>query len=217
MSQDPAPLQFLVVDALEGVRKFARQLIEAYGFAPAQVHDSASPEAALERLQAGLRPDFLISDWFAKGPMSGIALHREICRQQPGCRLALLSFDTGPERQAEAQAVGARFLLHKPFTPEQLKQTLRQSLQALAQERPDLARRLNAVMAAPRAPGRPAEQRIALPALPAVPPLRPGDRVEYGGRSETVQHVVIRHGELVVQLQNKNGLIPAEQLRRKPA
>ncbi|MBB2487134.1 response regulator [Mitsuaria sp. WAJ17] len=211
----PAPLHFLVVDPLAGVQNFARQLLESYGFPADSIRCCSRPDEALALLP-GFRPQFLICDWFPKEALSGIALHRQICQQVPDCRLALLSFETGPEQQAQAQAAGARFLLKKPFTAQELKTTLRQALERLAQERPDLHQRLQRVMGSPQVMQRvsPPIAMPVIPSLPKEPPLKPGDRVRLGGSTEVVDTVVIRHGELVVQLKNKSGLIPADKLQR---
>ncbi len=215
---DPAPLNFLIVDPLLGVQTFARQLLEGYGFAADSIRCCSKPEEALALLP-DFRPQFLICDWFAKEPISGIALHQQICQQVPDCRLSLLSFETGPQQQAQAQAAGARFLLKKPFTAQELRSTLRQALKKLAQERPDLHQRMQQIMGEPpedrRASARqPMPPMPPIPAMPAVPPLKPGDKVRLGNSTEVVDTVVIRHGELVVQLKNKAGLFPADKLQR---
>ena len=208
----PAPLHFLIVDPLAGVQTFARQLLESYGFPADSIRCCSRPDEALALLP-GFRPQFLISDWFPKETLSGIALYQQVCQQVPDCRLALLSFETGPEQQAQAQAAGARFLLKKPFTAQELKRTLREALEKLAKERPDLHQRLQQVMTSPQVMQR-VSPPIAMPAMPKVPPLKPGDRVKLGSSTEVVDTVVIRQGELVVQLKNKSGLIPADKLQR---
>lgn len=212
---DPAPLNFLIVDPLAGVQTFARQLLESYGFAPDSIRCCSKPEEALALLPA-FRPQFLICDWFAKEPLSGIALHQQICQQVPDCRLSLLSFETGPEQQAQAQAAGARFLLKKPFTAQELRSTLRQALKNLAQDRPDLHQRLRQIVGDSQADPRAAVRlpMPPMPAMPTLPPLKPGDKVKLGKSTEVVDTVVIRHGELVVQLKNKAGLFPADKLQR---
>lgn len=207
----PAPLNFLVVDPLAGVQTFARQLLESYGFPAGSIRCCSKPEEALALL-ADFRPQFLITDWFPKDAMSGIALHQKICEQVPDCRLSLLSFEVSPDHEAQAQAAGSRFLLKKPFTAPELKTTLRLALEKLAQERPDLHKRLQQIMGTPQV-----AQRVALPpmpVMPSAPPLKPGDKVKVGGATEVVDAVVIRQGELVVQLKGKVGMIHADKLQR---
>ncbi|MFY8117214.1 MAG: response regulator [Roseateles sp.] len=215
MSPTEAPHEprFLVVDPLEGVRTYARRLMLSQGYAAESFRDCADPESALQ-IGREFRPDFLITDWFPKASMSGLQLYAELRRHLPGCRLALLSFEVTPAHQAQATAAGSRFLLRKPFTAEELKTTLRAALAKLAQERPDLILRLQAVAQRPRPP----QRRDILAALTPPPPaLRPGDAVLHEGRPDQVAHVVIRHGELIVQLKASGAMVPAAKLSRKTA
>lgn len=141
--------------------------------------------------------------------LTGIQLHQRVCEHKPGCRLALLSFKVGPEHQAAAEQAGSRFLLRKPFTPQELQTTLRKALEKLAVERPALHRRFQAVAQkkAPAAPPRPIE-------LPQLVSLRPGDRVAHGDKTDAVQHLVFSLGELVVQLKSSGAMVPASKLKR---
>ena len=205
-----AELHFLVVDALAGVQTFARQLLEGFGFPAHSIRCASDTDTALA-LGLEFKPDFLITDWFAKASLNGIALYQRLKDQNPGCRLALLSFEVTPAHEAEAHAAGSRFLLRKPFTADELRNTMQRSLETLAKERPELAQRLNAVIKAQQGPGK-LPVKLALPPLP--PQLRAGDRVQYGTSTDTVQFVVVRSGELVVQLKGKPELVPAHKLQR---
>ncbi|MFY7866601.1 hypothetical protein [Roseateles sp.] len=207
-----AELRFLVVDGLSGVQTFARQMLEGFGVPAECVRCASDPESALT-LGLEFKPDFLITDWFPRATLSGIALYEQLKTVTPGCRLALLSFEVGPEQEAQAQAAGSRFLLRKPFTAAELKATMSRALEALAKERPELHQRLSAIMRAANPPGV-APPRIVLPAIPVPPALKPGDKVRFGDKTETVQVVVVSHGELVVQLRGSNALIPATKLQR---
>lgn len=203
-------LRFLIVDALAGVQTFARQLLEGFGF-PSHAIRNAGDTASALTLGLEFKPDFLITDWFPKSELSGIALYQRLKTVNPGCRLALLSFEITPTHEAEAAAAGSRFLLRKPFTADDLKTTMRRSLEQLAQERPELAQRLQAVMKSQQGAGH-LPPKIVLPPLP--PQLRAGDKVKFEGQTDTVQFVVVRSGELVVQLKGKAELIPAHKLQR---
>jgi len=211
MPADPnAELRFLVVDPLAGVQTFARQLLEGFGFAPATIRCQGDSAAALA-LGLEFRPDFLICDWLPKSEMNGIALYQRLKSVNPGCRLALMSFDVSPAHEAQAAEAGSRFLLRKPFTAEELKSTMRRALEHLAQERPELAQRLQATLKSAGPPGS-LPAKIVLPKLP--PQLRAGDHVRYGEHKDTVKFVVLRNGELVVQLTNRPELVPADKLQR---
>lgn len=201
------PLKFLVVDPLAGVQTFARQLLQSHGFAADSIVCCSDPEAALAQ---GLlfKPHFLITDWFAKAPLSGIQLYQRLREVQPSLHLSLLSFEVTPEHQFEAQAHGADFLLKKPFTAEQLKAAMTRSLEALAKHSPGLHGQVRATMRTAKPSPRP-----ALPVIPPQPVVKPGDKVRFNGAVHVAQYVVHRHGETVVQLKGQNGFVPLDKLQ----
>jgi len=203
------PVKFLVADPLGGVQSFARQLLQGYGFAPDTILCCATPEAALAQgLQ--FKPDLLITDWFGKADMSGIALYHRLRDVSPGLRVGLLSFEISPEHEAQAQAVNALHLLRKPFTAEQLKATLGLALDGLAKDSPALHQRLTATMLR----SHPEMKRAAPPSLPVLPALKVGDRVSFKGETHTIQYVVHRHGETAIQVKGRPDLIPESKLQR---
>lgn len=201
------PLKFLVVDALAGVQTFARQLLQSHGFAADQILCCADTDAALAQ---GLlfKPHFLITDWFPRAPLTGIQLYQRLRDVQPTLHLSLLSFEVTPDHEFEAGALGAHFLLKKPFTAEQLKAEMTRSLDALAKHSPALHGRVRDVMRAARPAPRP-----VLPVIPPQPVIKPGDRVRFNGALHVAQYVVHRHGETVVQLKGQNGFVPLDKLQ----
>ena len=201
------PLKFLVVDPLAGVQTFARQLLQSRGFAVDSILCCADTEAALAQ---GLlfKPHFLITDWFAKAPLSGIQLYQRLREVQPSLHLSLLSFEVTPEHEFEAEAHGADFLLKKPFTAEQLKAEMTRSLDALAKRSPGLHGQVREVMRTAKPAPRP-----VLPLIAPQPVIKPGDKVRFNGAVHVAQYVVHRHGETVVQLKGQNGFVPVDKLQ----
>lgn len=193
------PLKFLVVDALAGVQAFARQLLHSHGFAADSILCCADTDAALAQGLA-FKPNFLITDWFPKAPLNGIQLYQRLREVQPSLQFSLLSFEVTPEREFEAEALGAHFLLKKPFTAEQLQTELTRTLESLAKHSPSLPRTT-----------RPAPRQL-LPALPPQPVIKPGDKVRYQGTVHVAQYVVHRHGGTVVQLKGQTAFVPLEKL-----
>jgi len=201
------PLKFLVVDALAGVQAFARQLLHSHGFAADSILCCADTEAALAQGLA-FKPHFLITDWFAKASLTGLQLYDRLREAQPDLQLALLSFEVTPEREFEAQALGAHFLLKKPFTAEQLQAEMTRTLEALAKNSPGLHGRVRDTMRMSKPAPRP-----VLPVLPPQPVIKPGDKVRYQGAIHVAQYVVHRHGETVVQLKGQAAFVPVEKLQ----
>ncbi len=196
-----SPLRFLVVDALPGVQTFARQLLQSYGFTTDSILCCADTEAALAQ---GLlfKPQFLLTDWFAKAPLTGLQLHQRLLDAQPPLQLALLSFDVTPSHEAEARTRGAHFLLRKPFKAELLAAEMAQALGKRVSTSPGRAGGLATH----------ATQRPVLPPLPPQPVIKSGDRVRYQGAVHVAQHIVHRHGGTVVQLQGRAEFVPVDKL-----
>jgi DNA-binding response OmpR family regulator len=193
-------LKFLVTDPLAGVQTFARQLLQSHGFAADSVLCCADPETALAQGRV-FQPRFLITDWFPKAGLSGVQLYQRLRETQPTLQLALLSFDVTTEHELEAQALGAHFLLRKPFTADRFKAEMTRALDALT--------RLSSVMNANAG----AAARPVLPLLAPQPVLKTGDRVRYEGTLHETLHVVYRQGSTVVQLKGRSGFIPVEKLQ----
>jgi len=201
----------MVVDGLPPVRDFTRHLLQGMGFDPVRLRCCANPEAALAQA-VDCPPQLLITDGFHNLTTNWKQLHEQLSMIAPDCQLAIMSSVMNDDLQAQAEAAGALFLIKKPFTAVELKTALQNGLQKLAKQRPDLASRLQSrapAVAAPAAMRRPAPAIVA----PPQPVLRPGDKVRYENKTEVVDAVVIRQGELVVQLKNKAGLVPVSKLQ----
>nr|WP_295768530.1 response regulator [Rhodoferax sp.] len=200
-------VSFLISDPSPALQTFAQQLLAGYGFDAAAIKTTGNPHAAAE-IATSLKPDFLISDWFAKESLTGIALHHTIQKTSPGCHFALLSQASGPTHQQEADEAGALFLLAKPFTADAMRAAVRTALEQLAPLHPGIAHKLSH-SASGQKPARP-----VYVAPPDLPQYKPGDRVIYANRTESVKHVILRRGELVVQLDGIPGMVEASKIKR---
>jgi CheY-like chemotaxis protein len=218
-------LKFLVVDALAGVQSFSRQLLLSHGFAADSIICCSDPESALAQ---GLdcAPALLVTDWFGKSALTGVALAERLKSAVPGLHLGFLSFECTAEHEAQAKALGAHFLLKKPFTAEQLRAEMGRALEAMAPTLPAVKAKLHpagtpatsmrpasastAPSAASSAPLRP---RVVVPVVPPAPIVKPGDQVVFGGNRHTVMHVVHRHGETVLQLKGQASFVPLDKVK----
>ena len=180
-------IRFMVADGSPALQTFARQLFQSYGYPAADIKTVSTLHAALEAA-AELVPDFLLTDAFPKESIDGISLHKQLRSLNPACRFGLLSTDTSAQFAERAQKAGAQFLLPKPCTAEQLRQALATAMGKASREPTS------------RAPA------------PPPPQFKPDDRVVYQGRMETVKYIIVRRGELVVQLNNVMGMVPASKL-----
>ena len=207
-------LKFLVVDALAGVQSFSRQLLLSHGFAADSIICCSDPESALAQ---GLdcAPALLVTDWFGKSALTGVALAERLKSALPGLHLGFLSFEFTPEHEAQAKALGAHFLLKKPFTAEQLRAEMGRALEAMSQELPSVKARLQPAAARPAAVAAapPPRPRVIVPVVPPAPIVKPGDQVVFGGNRHTVMHVVHRHGETVLQLKGQASFVPLDKVK----
>ena len=199
-------VSFLISDPSPALQTFFHQLLTSYGFEAATIKTAASPQAAAE-MAISLQPDLLITDWFPKEAMTGPALFREVSQFCPGCRPALMAQGVGPDHEQQARDVGALFLLNKPFTAEAARSAVAQALEELGKNHPSVMQRLRAQPDGVRV------QRPVQIQLPPMPRYKPGDAVVYRNRTERVQHVILRRGEMVIQLQGVPGMIEADRIQ----
>ena len=199
-------VSFLISDTSPALQTFFHQLLTSYGFDAAAIKTASSPQAAAE-MAISLQPDLLITDWFAKEAMTGPELVREVSQFCPGCKPALMAQGVDSHHEQQARDVGALFLLNKPFTAEAARSALAQALEALAKGHPQIGQLLGASR------GSAQTHRPVQIQLPKLPQYKPGDAVMYRNRTERVQHVILRRGEMVIQLQGVPGLVEADRVQ----
>lgn len=198
-------VSFLISDPSPALQTFTQQLLYGYGFDAAAVKTASTAQAAAE-IAALQKPDFLITDWFAKESLTGIALYQTLLKNNPNCQFALLAQHSSPTHQQEADAAGALFLLAKPFTADAMRSAVRTALEQLAPLHPGIASQLR-----PHDSPKPARPVYVAP--PSLPHFKPGDRVTYANRTESVKNVILRRGELVLQLEGIAGMVDATNVK----
>ncbi len=113
----PAPTgAALVVEDEEYIRVSIVDMLTDLGFA---VREAASAEAALRAIEAGYKPDILITDHLMPG-MTGVELARAVRAREPGIRVLIIS------GFAEAEGIDPSFArLTKPFLQRDLLRHIR--------------------------------------------------------------------------------------------
>ena len=113
-------MKVLVVDDEAIVLKSCRMVLEAEG---CEVISAASVDEALAILQQQV-PDLLLID--VKMPIhNGMYLMRQVKEKRPGIPIIVMSGYATTETIQEAEDLGAATFLPKPFTPDELADTLK--------------------------------------------------------------------------------------------
>ena len=97
------------------------------GKAGHKAHKASSGEDALRQIQAGLKPDLVITDLNMPG-IDGITLIRQL-RKTPGLRftpMLMLTTESQQAKRQEAKAAGATGWLVKPVNAQQLIGVIKQ-------------------------------------------------------------------------------------------
>lgn len=116
----------LLVDDSRTILMSVSDVLASFGL---RVDTASSGEVALDKLNAGLRPDLIITDVNMPG-MNGLEMIAKI-RAIPQLRfvkILLLTTEVGQERRGEAKSLGASGWLVKPIKRDDLLQVIRQVL-----------------------------------------------------------------------------------------
>ena len=113
-------MRVLVVDDEPIVLKSCRLVLEAEGW---EMIPASSVAEALSILES-ITPDLLLVD--VKMPVhDGMYLMRKVREKRPGIPIIVMSGYATSETIKEAEGLGAAIFLPKPFTPDELADTLR--------------------------------------------------------------------------------------------
>jgi len=116
--QGPASGRLLLVEDNPDVAQSTRALLESMGY---RVEAAASGEEALQRLDAGLDCDIVLSDMLMPGRVSGLALAQQLRRESSRLPVLLM---TGYTPELEAARQGGFAVIAKPFDAAALRSAL---------------------------------------------------------------------------------------------
>lgn len=200
-------MRVLIVDPSKALQRYVRELLENFSFEPDQIGCADSPSVALT-IGKKLRPDFLLTDWFAGSSLTGLGLFAALRQTAPLCQLALLGTTRDESLNAEAAQAQALFTLHKPCTVAELRTAIGAAIKEIAIRNPAVDSEV---------PDRALTAQRHLAALTYAaegPRFKPGDRVNYQGKTSAVRHVLVRRSEVLLQLEGEPGLVDPEAVRR---
>jgi PAS domain S-box-containing protein len=122
----------LVVDDVADQRDIAARILTRLGYC---VKTAPSGEAAVTHMQRGAA-DLLILDMIMDPGMDGLDTYREILKLRPGQRAIIASGFSENERVREAQRLGARQYIKKPYTLEAIAKAVKTELDQLPENAP---------------------------------------------------------------------------------
>jgi two-component system, chemotaxis family, chemotaxis protein CheY len=121
--------KILLVDDSPTILSSMSRILESVGYTTAKAPDA---ESALAKIQAGLSPALVITDYHMPG-MHGVQLIQAL-RKLPLTRftpMLVLTTESQQEKRDEARAAGATGWLVKPVQADKLLQVVRQVAPAL--------------------------------------------------------------------------------------
>jgi DNA-binding NarL/FixJ family response regulator len=204
---------FLIAINSPALQSFAKNTLEQIGFDSSTVRSAYRPEKAIEMLEESA-PDFFLTEYFSTSGYSGIDIVKKAHEKRADLRWAMVSSQKDTALKEHVLSLGAEFFLSKPFTPEDITKALVKAMTDWATKDPDIARivRAGAVKKEPVALSMQIEPLRQL--VPSYPALKVGDFVEYRGKRESVRHVILRKGDVILHLTNTSAMIPADKVRR---
>jgi two-component system chemotaxis response regulator CheY len=111
--------KILIVDDSKAMRMIVRRTLRQAGFDKFDVEEATNGAEALAIIEKGIPPRLVLSDWNMPG-MSGYELLQQLKAKNINVAIGMITTEGTPEMRARASEAGARFLIQKPFTPEDL-------------------------------------------------------------------------------------------------
>lgn len=119
-------MKVLIIDDSLFMRTLIKRTLATTGAATHEVREAGDAEEALLMCRK-FRPDLFLVDLNLPG-MSGLDLIETLQRESPRAKFGIITSSKGPELNEQARAVGAVFVLSKPFTKSALLEVLKRAL-----------------------------------------------------------------------------------------
>ncbi|MCX7354737.1 MAG: response regulator [Alphaproteobacteria bacterium] len=119
--------RILLVEDDPLVRGYIESTLRDLGYT---VVGTGAGREALERLNAGLAFDILVTDVILPGGMSGPMIAAEVRKRRAGIKVLYISGYTGDAMQSDGRVMPDAVFLGKPFRQEDLARKLREALAA---------------------------------------------------------------------------------------
>ncbi len=123
-------MQVMVVDDSRVMRLMVRRALRQAGFEHICVVEADNGRDAYDKIRANA-PDVVLADWNMP-EMTGIELLHALEGDTNRIAFGFITSEQSEEVRSRAAEGGARFLLGKPFTPDQLRSALRAAVPGIS-------------------------------------------------------------------------------------
>lgn len=121
-------MRILIVDDSKAMRLIVRRHLRQAGLDGHEIEEAVSGKDALDKIRVSA-PQVVLSDWNMP-EMTGIELLEALGKEGIKLLFGFVTSEGTPEMRSRAAAAGAKFLIAKPFSPEDFETALRPLVQA---------------------------------------------------------------------------------------
>jgi two-component system chemotaxis response regulator CheY len=115
-------MKILIVDDSRAMRLIVMKTLREAGYSGHDLSEAEDGAKALEAIKAN-GPDLVLCDWNMPN-MTGLELLQALNEEEISGVFGFVTTETTQEMKDRASALGAKFLISKPFTPESFKRAL---------------------------------------------------------------------------------------------
>lgn len=115
-------MKILLVDDSKAMRIIVKRALKEAGYGRETIAEAANGDEALTLIQADC-PDLLLCDWNMPGT-NGIQLLEKVNSAGYKLKFGFVTSECTQEMRDRASAAGAKFLIAKPFTPDDIQTVL---------------------------------------------------------------------------------------------
>lgn len=115
-------MKILIVDDSRAMQTIVKRIVVQAGYETAAFELADTGDQALTIIRQQ-KPDVVLLDWHMPG-MSGLDVLNALREEKINICIGLVTTERTPQKIDAARKAGAKFIINKPFTVEQLKETL---------------------------------------------------------------------------------------------
>lgn len=115
-------MKILIVDDSRAMQTIVKRIVVQAGYESAEFELADAGDQALSIIRQK-KPDVVLLDWHMPG-MTGLDVLNTLREEKLAVCVGLVTTERTPQKIEAARKAGAKFIINKPFTVEQLKETL---------------------------------------------------------------------------------------------